>query len=377
VSSGVAFYISGHGFGHASRQVEIINAFGARCPDARILVRSAAARWLLERTIEVPFELDPRPADTGVIQIDSLHLDAGATIAAARDFHATLPARADAEAGWLRANGVALVIADAPPLACVAAAAAGVPAIVVANFTWDWIYQAFTEHLAPDDALIATIQDAYRHAAAAWRLPLHGGFETFEPRASVLVNVPLVARHSSRAPRQTRERLGLPQETRLVLPSFGGYGIQGLDLKRVQLPAGWAIVQGLEQAEIYDAGLSYQDLVRAVDVVITKPGYGIVSECVANDTPVVYTSRGRFAEYDVFVREMPAYLRCAFIDHDALLAGRWRAAIDAAVDAPPPPERPRTDGAVVVAEMMAAVLAGRSPADARIGPGRAMSGDLG
>ena len=53
------------------------------------------------------------------------------------------------------------------------------------------------------------------------------------------------------------------------------------------------------------AGLAYQDVVAAADLVITKPGYGIVSECVANGTPLLYTSRGRFVEYDVFVAEMP------------------------------------------------------------------------
>ena len=361
----VAFYISGHGFGHASRQVEIINAFASRCPEVRILVRSSAARWLLERTVAVPFELDPRPTDTGVVQIDSLHLDPRATIAAARDFYATLDARAEAEARWLRANAVTLVIADAPPLACAGAARAGVPAIVVANFTWDWIYQEYTEHLDAAPHLIRAIQNAYRHAAAAWRLPLHGGFETFAPSQQdvlarqappALVDVPFVARHSSRTPEHTRARLGLPHDRRLVLPSFGGYGIEGLDLDAVALPDGWQIVPGMRQAEIYDAGLSYQDLVRAVDAVITKPGYGIVSECLANDTPLVYTSRGRFAEYDVFVREMPRYLRCAFIDHAALLAGRWADPIEAAIAAPAPPRRPRTDGAAVVADMMAACL---------------------
>src|SRR6185312_2132435 len=97
-------------------------------------------------------------------------------------------------------------------------------------------------------------------------------------------------------------------------------------------------------------------VVGAVDVVFTKPGYGIISECVANRTPLVYTSRGRFAEYDVLVREMPRYLRCAYIDQESLVAGRWRAAAEAAVEAPPPPEDPRTDGAEVVAEMMTGVL---------------------
>ena len=103
-----------------------------------------------------------------------------------------------------------------------------------------------------------------------------------------------------------------------------------------------------------------QDLVHAVDLIITKPGYGIVSECIANGTPLVYTSRGVFPEYDVFVREMPRYLRCAYLSNEDLLGGRWGDAIEAAVNAPPPPDRPRTDGAEVVADMMAACLPGAS-----------------
>ena len=346
----ISFYISGHGFGHASREVEIINAVAARRPDVDVLGRSTAARWLLERTIAVPFELIAEPTDVGVVQIDSLHLDAAATIAEAREFYATLDARAEAEAELLAARDTVLVISDAPPLACAAAAKARVPSIVISNFTWDWIYEAYAEHLPAAPDLIPAIQSAYRTATAAWRLPLHGGFETFD--AAVLIDLPFVARHSTTSPRETRDRLGLPLDRKLALPSFGGYGLAGLDVNAVDLPPGWDLVRGLRDAEVYDRGLSYQDLVRAVDVVVTKPGYGIVSECIANGTPLVYTSRGRFAEYDVFVREMPNYVRCAYLDNAALLGGRWREAIDRASSAPPPPRRPATDGAQVVAALV-------------------------
>ena len=121
-AAAVAFYISGHGFGHASRQIEIINALARRRPDVGIFLRTSAARWLLERTLTVPFELDARPCDTGIVQLDSLHLDAAATIAQARAFYATLDARAAEEAALLRAHGVRFVVADAPPLGCAAAA---------------------------------------------------------------------------------------------------------------------------------------------------------------------------------------------------------------------------------------------------------------
>lgn len=358
----VAFYISGHGFGHASRQIEIARTFARRRPDVDILFRTAVPRWLFDRTMTPPFELDDRPCDTGAVQIDSLRVDAAATIARAKAFYETLDARAAAEAGLLRARGVRLVIADAPPLGCAAAAQAGIPSVVVSNFTWDWIYAEYAEFLDAAPGLIPTIQAAYRLADAAWRLPMHGGFETFDDTACLgeapsarRRDVPFVARHAAHTPAETRARLGLPSDRRLVLPSFGGYGVEHLGGSSLDLDSSWHVVR-VSDAAIDDAGLRYEDLVRAVDVVLSKPGYGIISECIANDTALVYTSRGRFAEYAVLVREMPRYLRCAFLENDALFEGRWRAAVEAAAGAPAPPERPRTDGADVVADMIASRL---------------------
>ena len=54
---------------------------------------------------------------------------------------------------------------------------------------------------------------------------------------------------------------------------------------------------------------------------------------------------------------MPKYLRCGFIDHDDLFAGRWRTALDRVTASPPPPERPPTNGAEVIAEMIAQRIA--------------------
>jgi L-arabinokinase len=116
-------------------------------------------------------------------------------------------------------------------------------------------------------------------------------------------------------------------------------------------------VRFVDERSIYAAGYRYEDLVRAVDVVATKPGYGIVAECIANETALLYTSRGHFVEYDVMVREMPRYLRCGFISNQDLYAGCWEAALDALLAQPHPPERPRVDGAEVVAGMLVDALA--------------------
>jgi L-arabinokinase len=366
----VAFYISGHGYGHASRQIEIINALGARLPAGfQVVIRTAAARWLFDRTLTTPVIFLEGPCDSGVIQIDSVRLDEQATARAAADFYGTVAARRDAEAAILRRHDAQLVIADAPPLACLGAATAGIPSIVTSNFTWDWIYSGYSETFsrhAPE--VIPLIGEAYALAAAGWRLPMHGGFES----VPLVLDLPFVARHAHADHPRARvfECLGIPGGRPVVLSSFGGYGLHGLDHStldcldswtvvltgrepRPRLPAGVAYV---DEREIYDAGFRYEDLVAAVDVVATKPGYGIISECVANDTAILYTSRGRFLEYDVMVREMPRVLRCEFLDLPSLLAGRWLDALDRLLASPPPPKHPRTDGADIAALMIAAFL---------------------
>lgn len=364
----IAFYISGHGFGHAARQIEIIRALVPRLPaDHRVIIRTAAAPWLFERTLDVPATLLPGSSDTGVVQIDSLRLDEPATARAAAEFYATFERRTQAEAEVLAAHDVRLVIADAPPLACAAAAAHGIPSIVISNFTWDWIYEAYEDRFHRDAPhVLPLIRAAYARASAGWRLPMHGGFETF---ASVS-DLPFVARHATRTKEETLGLLQVPSDRPLALASFGGYGLEAIDAVRIDALERWTVVltgrtprPGLpdgiayvDEAGIYERGLRYEDLVAAVDVVVAKPGYGIISECVANRTAMLYTSRGHFPEYDVMVREMPRVLRCAYLDQAALLAGRWRTALDRLLDAPAPPDRPATDGAGRAAERILACL---------------------
>ncbi len=223
------------------------------------------------------------------------------------------------------------MIGDIPPLAHAAAARAGVPAIAIGNFTWDWIYAGYASFAREAPGVIPVIRDAYALATRALRLPLHGGFE---PMAAVTVDIPFIARRSMRNRADTRRALSVPDDRPFVVASFGAYGSTAAydDIARAQR------LTVLSPGSTLPAGLAYQDVVAAADLVITKPGYGIVSECVANDTPLLYTSRGRFVEYDVFVAEMPRVLRCRFIPQDDLMAGRWRTHVDALLAQPPPPD---------------------------------------
>lgn len=358
----IVFYVSGHGFGHASRVIEVINAIGPMAPHARLIVRTSVARWLCDATLRTPADLHHVVTDTGIVQRDSLRLDAEATAREAAEFYRTFVDRASSEAAFLRECGATLVVGDLPPLAFEAAHRAGVPSVALGNFTWDWIYAAYPAFADLAPAVVSVIRQAYGHAALALRLPMWGGFDGWR---SPIVDLPFVARHSHRESGEVRTLLGVESERRLVLASFGGLGIAGLDLAPLARLDGYAVlttgraaefpggipdgVLVIDDQDVYRRGLRYEDIVRAADIVVSKPGYGIIAECIANDTALLYTSRGHFVEYDVLVAAMPRFLRCRHIDHGDLFAGRWAPHLDALFASPDPSETPRTDGAQIAA----------------------------
>jgi L-arabinokinase len=366
-------YISGHGFGHASRTIELLNAIADRAPWLRILVRTQVAPWLFRATARPGISVTAVECDTGAVQIDSLRLDEVETIRRAEQFMADFPVRVRAEAAALRRARATLVVADAPPLGIAAARAAGCPAVLLGNFTWDWIYRAYPGGTSVSDQ----IGEVYATADLALRLPLHGGFATC-PR---IHDLPFIARRSRRQPADVRRALDLPADRTLALVSFGGYGIDHLDLAAVAATPAYGIVMTaptringkalrargpvgailpLDEGAMYARGYRYEDLVKAVDIVVTKPGYGIIAECAANDTAILYTSRGQFAEYDVLVAGMQRYLRTRFVDQPTLLAGHWAQAFDALLAQPAPSERADVSGADVAAELLLDVLNGQS-----------------
>jgi len=346
----IVFYISGHGFGHASRCTELISKLTTRRPDLQIVVRTGAPPWFLDDIRSPRVEVQPMDTDTGVAQIDSLRLDEEETARRAAVFYGDFDRLAEAQARDLRQLGASLVIADIPPLAIAAAHKAGIPSIALGNFTWDWIYAYYPrfERLAP--GVIGTIARAYATARLALRLPVHGGFDSM---AATTVDIPFIARRSVRQPAETRRLLGVDGRGPIVLASFGGHG---LDIPYDRIARTGLTVLAPQRPP---AGLNYEDLVAAADVVVSKPGYGIVSECAANGIALLYTSRGPFAEYDVMLAEMPRILRCRYLAQEEMVAGRWRDAIEALLDQPPPAERPRVDGASVAADMILDMLPAR------------------
>lgn len=351
------YYMTGHGLGHASRSCQVIAALADRHPGIRCDVVTDAAPWFLSENLPNGMAVAARTLDVGVCQADSLVMRPQATIAACRQLQARAPALIADEADRLRRDGVALVVTDVAALPCAAAAAAGIPAIILSNFTWDWIYQGFLAGYPEFATIIRWQRACYRQARLALRLPFYGELPVAE-----CIDLPLVTR-TSRTPRAAmRRQLGIGPAERLALLSFGGFGLEDAPLEGIAPLTGWiflaepALAAGRPWLRPLPAGIAYPDLVNAADAVITKPGYGIVAECIAHCTPVLYTPRGNFREQPLLVAGLQRYTRAREIDNEQLRRGLFLDALEQLLALPLPGETLATNGAEVAADHLARLL---------------------
>jgi L-arabinokinase len=329
----VALAVSGHGFGHAVRCAEVARELSER--GARIVIRSDAPRWLFPvQATWIPEQ--QWPLDVGVAQHDGLDLDVDETRRRWQAFARDFDAHAVVEADLLRHFGADVLVGDIPPLAFAAARRAKLPAFALGNFTWDWIYACWPDF----EPIIERVQRGYSDATALLRLPLHPASADAFASFKAIEDVPLIARKAGRPRAEVRRDLGLDPDARVVLISFGGFGARALNLANLASCPRYQFVvtppltldpaaRPANVLTLNETVADYVSLVAACDVVVTKPGYGIVADCLANQVSVLFTDRGPFREYDVLARALPHLGRARYVPREDVLEGNLGPHLDA------------------------------------------------
>ena len=250
-------------------------------------------------------------------------MDLPGTLAACRHLHARMPRLLSEEIDFVRAHDIELIAGDIPPACFEIAARAKIPSAAISNFTWDGIYRAYADEYPAFNPVAEEIARYYSRATLALALPYPcamGIFPRLEP-------IPWIARRSELTREQARSKFGLPQAATIVLLSFGGIGLNVFPLGCLREMTDFCFVatgRGESLGNVYaleTAQPSYEDLLRAVDVVVTKPGYGIVADVLAHRVPILYADRGNFAEYPYLVAALQDLATAEFIPQEALRGG--------------------------------------------------------
>jgi len=132
----IAYYCTGHGLGHATRSIEVCKHLVERGHSVTV-VTGAPARVFLQEVPSARFVLRKAVLDAGSKQLDPFTVDVRGSL---EDYYNTVvlhrTAMLEGEVQWLQSNHFDLVVSDVVPIVCAAAAAAGIPAVCVSNFSW-------------------------------------------------------------------------------------------------------------------------------------------------------------------------------------------------------------------------------------------------
>ncbi len=357
----VLFYISGHGFGHATRMFAVMDALIAKEPSIHIYARTRVPKRLFGGLPASFFQHYDVALHVGIVEQDIFSQDLYSTLRRCSEISAAQDRIVDAELEFVRREGINVIVSDIPPLASEVGQAAGVPTIAIGNFSWDFIYEPYVQTHPDFAGLIDEIRASYAKTDILLRLPFHDEMGAFPRRR----DIPLVVRRRTAQPEEIQARLGIrPGDPRSIIL---------LSLRMSEIVPPRAVQQLTESDEFivlssdplaFETGNNvhvlgpewrpreFPDMVGVSDLVISKLGYGIVSECISARTPLIYLPRDDFAEYELLRSEMREVLPSYLMPRDDFLEGKWydhvKSFLSGQFDWPPV----RIDGAEVAADLI-------------------------
>lgn len=317
--------IADHGFGHLAIAAPVLNELARRRPNLRLTVWSGPAlppAKVAERVTH-PFEHAERHTELGILQRNALDVDLDATLAAYERLHADWPAVVSREAEAIAACAPDLVVADASYTALAGARAVGVASAGLCSLNWADVFAAYFGGRAEAEPIHAQMLAAYR-GADAFVAP-----EPALPMADLdrVVRVgPIAARGTARREELTA-RLDLRPDERVAVVAAGGMAL-AMDADawphapgvRWIVPDDWT--EGAPGVSTRSqAGLPFLDLLASCDALVTKPGYGSITEAAVCGTPALLVPRDDWPEHRGMVDWLARHGRCRAITRRQLEAG--------------------------------------------------------
>jgi hypothetical protein len=288
--------ITAHGWGHLSQTAPIMTTLRDYYPGLELIVRSGLPSALVAQRLPGITKHHHSDTEFGLVMESPFQVARAATLQRYQSIHTGLERNIEYLAGLIVAERCDAVFTNIGYIAIAAAQRASVPSIACSSLNWSDVFSTYCGHMPDAVPILESMDTAYSKASLFIRLvpgmPMHK-----------LATHP-IARPISRVGKNKRalliETLGLTNNSTIVLCSFGGMlppEPPPFAFKRDGLivvgPRAWS---ELGVIPVDDLPIPYADVLASVDAVVTKPGYGIVSELGCTATPAIMVSRGDWPE---------------------------------------------------------------------------------
>ena len=295
-SFGLAIYLSDHGFGHASRNIPIIRYILEANNDIRVIVKTGKAQGQFIRDLvgdfngRVSYYFDSM--DIGlVLKEGSLNIDKNKLTEKVKAYIGNFEEKVAKENEFLRYNSVDLIVSDIVPWIFKCGKQLNIPSILISNCTWVDIYKAYLSK-----EICEVYEACYKLADKALFYELY-----MEDMKSYINNYEEVSLCSRDFDLEKADKIKGSFKRPVVYISVGrSVDLEG-EIDVSNLSYDFIVTDGINLSGDNVHYLSKetsntQDYLMASDFVITKSGWGTVSEALLGKKKIALLSRDNVAE---------------------------------------------------------------------------------
>jgi hypothetical protein len=220
-----------------------------------------------------------------------------------------------------------MIVCDISPLGIKIAEEAGIPSILVENFTWDWIYQEYVDEYAGFREYIRYLETCFN------KCDYHIQTEPVCLRRSVDLTSSPVSRPTKTAYHEIREKLGVSDAAKVVMVTMGGIPDQYPFIERLKdfqdvlfiIPGGDTETRTEDNVLFlpHRSDFFHPDLVYASDVVVGKVGYSTLAEIYQAGVAFGYVLRRHFPESAFLADFINSRMHGLSIEADDFYKGGW------------------------------------------------------
>jgi hypothetical protein len=293
----IAWFVSGHGFGHGVRATVLLNALP---PDVEVTFYTTLPESFFRENSARNVRIVACELDCGCVQPDTISVDILATLQRYAAIEGGRAAILPPLVERLKDEGTELVVGDIPPLCFPLAREAALPSLALCNFSWLDIYEPYVRKYPAYRPLLDRMRADYQLADKHLRfVPFFG--ESLAPDTEELG---LVCRTGSLRRSELARLCGLDERKKWCLVYVGKYGLAGIPWARLAELDDWEFL-GLDPLDgapgnyhrlFKDPSLGYADFTASADLVVGKLGYSLVCECLTAGTPILFLRCDDFAE---------------------------------------------------------------------------------
>lgn len=291
-----AIYISDHGFGHASRNIPIIRYILEANNYIKLIIKTGKAQGEFIRDVIGGF--DGRVSyyfesmDIGlVLKEGTLDIDKNNLTKRVTEYINGFDKRINKENEFLNNNEVDLIISDIVPWIFKSSKALNIPGILISNFTWVGIYK---EYLSED--IYNEYIDCYRLVDKALFYELY-----MDDMKSYIKNYEDASLCSRAFDLEKADKIKRSFKKPIVYLSVGRSVSLKEEIDVSNLNYNFIVTDGikLKGKNVYylpKETVNTQDYLMASDFIITKAGWGTISEALLAKKKIAVLSRDNVAE---------------------------------------------------------------------------------